>query len=136
MLTQELMNTGLQRRTDLALAVLHELAVADTALSGITLAGNVGTTVTYLPQVVSPLVHAGWVRSNRGPGGGYRLTAAGHRARMLDVIETVQGPLVDGQCALRDAPCPGSEICTVHAIWSEARQVLIEGLADLPAISA
>lgn len=70
------MNINFQRKTDLALGVLRALTKADGRLSGAELARQVGTTTSYLPQVIAPLIGAGWISSGRGPGGGYQLTHA------------------------------------------------------------
>lgn len=128
------MNISFQRRTDLALGVLRALALAPEVVSGSDLADEVGTTVTYLPQVMAPLIRAGWVTSDRGPGGGYRLTPAARDVRLLEVIEVTEGPAADGRCVLRDAPCPGDEACPVHVVWTEARRVLTEGFSAIPVI--
>lgn len=133
LLTLELMNSSLQRRTHLALSVLECLAGSE-AVSGADLAATIDTTNAYLPQVLAPLVTRGWVKSRRGPGGGYQITPAGREATLLEVIETVQGPVVDGRCALRDAPCPGEASCLVHDVWEQARRVLTQGLGSLPAV--
>ncbi|MGA7271240.1 MAG: Rrf2 family transcriptional regulator [Acidimicrobiia bacterium] len=128
------MNISFQRRTDLALGVLRALAAAPEVVAGADLADEVGTTVSYLPQVMAPLIKAGWVASDRGPGGGYRLTGAASDVRLLDVIEATEGPAADGRCVLRDAPCPGDEQCAVHVVWTEARRVLTEGFSAIAVI--
>lgn len=129
------MNLGFQRRTDLALAVLRALSDAGgERISGADLAGRVGTTTSYLPQVVSPLIQEGWVTSGRGPGGGYRLDESAGGLRLLEVIEATEGPANHGRCALRDGPCPGDEPCQIHAVWNEARRVLLDGFASVPAM--
>jgi Rrf2 family protein len=125
--TEQLMNVSFSRRTELGLAALRALATADERVSRASLAGQVGTTASFLPQVMAPLVQAGWVVSERGPGGGYRLTDKAYKARLLDVLEAVEGPTANGQCVFRDAPCPGDESCPIHAVWVEARQVLVDG---------
>ena len=127
------MNLGFQRRTDLALTALRQLASSDLSVAGTDLADALGTTKTFLPQVMSPLIKAGWVESGRGPGGGYRLTGPGRTATILDVIERTEGPPDDGRCVLRDEPCPGAQACQMHAVWAQARDVLVEGLRSIPA---
>lgn len=127
------MNIGFQRHTDLALSALAILAERDGPMAGADLADAVGTTITYLPQVMAPLVRERWVRSHRGPGGGYVLTLEARELTVRDVVDATQGSLVTGRCVLRDAPCPGSEECAIHAVWTAARTVLIEGLEALPA---
>ncbi|MEX0796488.1 MAG: Rrf2 family transcriptional regulator [Acidimicrobiia bacterium] len=126
------MNISFQRKTDLALSVIRTLTETDGRLSGSELAREVGTTLAYLPQIVSPLIAAGWITSGRGPGGGYQLTEAANGLHLLDVVEVTEGPAESGRCILRDAPCPGATPCGVHAVWAEARQVLMAGLAKIP----
>ncbi|MGH8912326.1 MAG: RrF2 family transcriptional regulator [Acidimicrobiia bacterium] len=130
------MNLGFQRRTDLALGILRSLAERGERMSGAELAERVATTITYLPQVVASLIQAGWVSSDRGPGGGNQLTAAAGDVRLLEVIEATEGPADDGRCALGSGPGSGEISCPIHAEWSEARQVLIEGFGQVPAVSA
>ncbi len=126
----------LQRRTDLALSALHRLSEAEgRRLTGHALARNVGTTASFLPQIMSPLIRAGWVVSERGPGGGYTLTGDSDSISLLDVIEATEGPTVDSRCALRDAPCPGDVPCQVHHVTVAAREVLRTGFSEIPAIS-
>ena len=126
------MNISFQRKTDLALAVLRALTSAGGRLSGADLALQVGTTITYLPQVIAPLVGAGWISSGRGPGGGYQLTDTASDLRLLEVVEVTEGPTESGKCILRDAACPGEPPCAVHAVWADARRVLVEGMANIP----
>lgn len=128
------MNIGLQRRTDLALSILRVLHEVGGRLSGAELARQVDTTSAYLPQVAAPLIRAGWVRSERGPGGGYSLTPKAAESTLLDVLRATQGQGEDGRCVLKDKPCPGEHPCPVHAVWMEARLVLIEGFGMMPAI--
>lgn len=130
------MNIGFQRHTDLALSALAVLSSRDSAISGADLADEVGTTITYLPQVMAPLVRARWVTSHRGPGGGYRLTPAAAGLSVREVVDATEGPMVTGRCVLRDAPCPGNEECPIHLAWVEARAVLISGLESIPAVQS
>lgn len=128
------MSFGFQRKTDLALRALKRLGAPGTKLSGAALSSSIGTTTTFLPQVVAPLIDHGWITSERGPGGGYALTDASLEASLFDVLEATQGATITGRCVLRDQPCPGSETCDVHAVWTSARDVLVEGLQNIPVI--
>jgi DNA-binding IscR family transcriptional regulator len=53
---------------------------------------------------------------------------------ILDVVERTEGRPNDGRCVLRDEPCPGEERCRVHPVWAAAREVLINGLSQIPAV--
>jgi Rrf2 family protein len=125
------MNISFQRRTDLALSALRALREAGGRMTGTELAERVETTTSYLPQVIAPLVRAGWVTSDRGPRGGYQLTGEATGITLLDVIDVTEGPRRDGRCVLRDAPCPGEEACPVHTVWVEARRVLVDGFGTI-----
>ncbi|HEY7468810.1 MAG TPA: Rrf2 family transcriptional regulator [Acidimicrobiia bacterium] len=125
------MNITFSRRTDLALEAMRALLEAGGRLGRAELARSIGTTSSFLPQVMAGLVRGGWVVSRRGPGGGYELTESAHQARLLQVIEATEGPSASGRCVLRDAPCPGDISCPIHAIWVEARRVLDDGFDEV-----
>lgn len=127
------MKLALHRRTDLALLAMRQLSQRADSWSGTRLAEAIGTSISFLPQVMAPLIKSGWVTSERGPGGGYRLTEEGAEAHLLDVIEATEGPAEDGRCVMRDGPCPGTPSCPVHSVWLEARKVLMEGFSGIPA---
>ncbi len=112
-----------------ALQELHDTG----KLPGSQLAERIETTSTFLPQVLGPLVKAGWVESQPGPGGGYRLSVSLGDVSILEVVETVEGPAETGRCVLRDGPCPGTESCPVHEAWLSARTELTERLAAMSA---
>jgi Rrf2 family protein len=53
--------------------------------------------------VLKPLVSAGFLRSLKGPSGGYRLARPAGKISVLEVIEAVDGPL-RGQAPLPAEP--------------------------------
>jgi Rrf2 family transcriptional regulator, nitric oxide-sensitive transcriptional repressor len=125
----------LQRKTDLALSALRCLGAArDNRLTGVELADAIETTMSFLPQVMTPLLRSGWVVSERGPGGGYLLAPDSPPPTIYDVIEVTEGPTINGRCVLRDAPCPGDDACQIHFVADEARAVLIDGFRRIPAV--
>ena len=96
------------------------------------LAERLETTVGFVPQVVGPLVKAGWVRSDPGPTGGYALVASPDDVTLLDVVEAVDGPTDTGRCVVADLPCGRANVCALHSAWSRARDEL---MASMRAIS-
>jgi len=120
----------LTRRTDLALRGLQSLAASrPVRRKGPHLAAAIGTTPAYIAQVMTPLVHLGWVVSEPGPTGGYLLAADLADISLLDLIEAVEGPTVDGRCVLHGRPCADVALCPVHASWVRARDALLAELA-------
>ncbi len=122
------MKLELSSRTDVALRALRFLDDDGGRRSTAAVAAAVGASPQYLPQVMAPLVRAGWVQSARGPGGGYQLDADLSRLTLRQLVEAVEGPTEDGRCVLRDAPCPRDEQCALHVPWQRARAALLAEL--------
>lgn len=116
------------RKADLATRTLVALDGASRLKAG-DLAQALGTTSGFVPQVVGPLVRAGWVRSEPGPAGGYSLSVDLTEISVLDVIEAAEGPTDSGRCVVVDRPCDSSNPCVVHDAWVEARRLLLAQLA-------
>lgn len=91
-----------------------------------------GSTAQYLPQVLAPLVAAGWLTSEPGPRGGYQLVTDLDQRSMLELIELSEGAIATGTCVLRGGPCGHMEYCTLHLPWQEARSALMERLDRIP----
>lgn len=123
----------LTRKADLVvrlLRLLHDGARRTAA----DLAAEVGTTAAYLPQVMAPLVRAGWVESGAGRRGGYRVAGDLAGVSVLDVVEEVEGP-TDLHCVTGD-DCTDADPCEVHVAWAFARAALREHLGNTPLIPA
>ncbi len=122
------MRLEITRKSDLAVRALCALDTRG-RMKGSELADLVGSSRGFMAQVMTPLVHAGWVDSDPGPNGGYRLETTLQKLSMLDVIEAIEGPTDNGRCALSGGPCPTSENCALHEAWVPARQALLERLS-------
>ncbi len=139
------MRLEVTRKSDLAVRALIELGTerdrSTLPLKGSDLGDRVSTTGGFLAQVMTPLVKAGWVRSDPGPSGGYSLVADLAEVSVLAVIEEIEGPTDNGQCVLVDRKCNESGQCALHPAWMRARnEMLVEltrlSVADAQAMSA
>ncbi len=126
------MRLEVTRKSDLAVRSLQALAARAERMKGPELAAIVGSSSGFVSQVLTPLVRAGWVRSDPGPSGGYSLTADLDDVSVLAVIETIEGPTDTGRCVLADRPCDESGTCALHVPWLRARSQL---RAQLDAVS-
>lgn len=122
------MRLQLTARTYLALRVMKELGAQENRVAGPVLADSIGTTPLYLPQIISPLVKARWVRSTPGPLGGYQLLVALNDISVLDLVEAVEGPTTDSVCVLAPEVCPQDHVCALHHAWLHARETLTKEL--------
>lgn len=94
------------------------------------LAELVGSTRGFVPQVLSPLVRAGWLTSEPGPGGGYVLLADLRDISLLALIEAIEGPTNSGRCVFSGRPCEEADPCALHEPWSDARNLLLAELQN------
>lgn len=118
------------KKSDLALKAMRCIGDAEgETIAGMMLADKLGITTHYLPQVMSPLVKAGWIASTPGPRGGYRLLAPLSSVSVLEVIEAIEGAINDQHCVQRGIPCPPLDLCALHDPWQKARDAMLVELA-------
>ncbi len=84
-------------------------------------------------KVLRTLVKADIIRSSRGVGGGYALARPASQISLLDVVESVEGPIYLNTC-LQNEECSKEKkslkdmVCPVNNVWREARNKLREVL--------
>lgn len=125
------MRLEITRKSDLAMRALVVLARSGERQKSAALAEQIGATPGFVPQVISPLVRRGWVSSDPGPTGGYALRVPADSISALDVIESIEGQTDTSTCVLVDRPCSQHGPCTLHVPWSQARDLLLSGLANV-----
>jgi Rrf2 family transcriptional regulator, iron-sulfur cluster assembly transcription factor len=128
------MRLEVTRRADLATRAVLAL-VPGGKLKAADLARTLDASPGFLAQAMTPLVNQGWVRSEPGPTGGYRLAADPASLSVRQVIEAVEGPTDTAGCVLEDRPCAGGGYCALHLPWSRARALLLDQLAATPVSS-
>jgi Rrf2 family protein len=125
------MRLTVSKRTDLAIRACRYLHEHQGRVPGRQVADAVGTSVPFLSQVLTPLVAGGWIDSRTGPSGGYQLRNSGEELTLLEVVQAVEGPMVDGHCVLDHSACDPTNPCVMHTMWSGARKGLMESLRDV-----
>ena len=124
------MRVDITRRADLAVHATAVLGRATGRVKATELTALPNTTAGFVPQVLGPLVGAGWVRSDSGPTGGYLRVADSSMVTVLQVIEAVDGPIDGGRCVVAsERACNSASPCTMHVAWGRARHELITALA-------
>lgn len=94
----------------------------------------------YLAKLLADLSRAGYLRSTRGPNGGYRLASSGRLVSLADVA-AVFDPPTPRRCLLGHGICGQSPHCAVHDRWRPIAEtldafLLATTVADLvPALS-
>jgi Rrf2 family protein len=93
-----------------------------------------GVPQSYLAKIFQSLTKSGIVQSHRGAAGGFTLGKAPRDILVLDIIESVEGPVTFQSC-LADAPqCIISQSlpadCTVRNLLAQAQKKFVEVLAN------
>ncbi len=125
------MRLEITQRADLAVRALVALQASTSRLKSADLADVLGTTAGFIPQVMGPLVHVGWVWSVPGPTGGYERQRDLDSLTVLEVVETIDGPTDNGRCVVTERQCDADEPCALHVAWARARKELCLSLGGL-----
>ena len=125
------MRLTVSKRSDLAIRAVRFLDAHPGRVPGSRIADAVGTSMPFLSQVLTPLVSERWIDSRTGPTGGYELTDSGRAMTLLELVEAVEGPIIDGRCVLEDSKCDANDPCALHRMWAQARTALMDSLAGV-----
>jgi len=116
-------------RTDYGLRALIYLANSKNQWTKAAEIGEVmSIPVGFLQIVLQDLQRSRLVMSHSGPKGGYALGRPAESITVCEVVESLEGPLNAGECALRGGPCHWDDVCALHRVWSSAREALRERL--------
>lgn len=74
----------------------------------------------YLEQIVSGLLKAGLVKSNRGAHGGYTLREAPQRYTVGQILKVAEGSLAPASCVgEQGSPCENKSKCVSFRLWEK-----------------
>lgn len=116
----------LSPRTHYALRALVCLTVkrGDGVVSGREIAAYGGIPAKFVEQIMHELRDAGFVRSQRGKGGGYSLSREPEDLTLCEVVEAIEGSL-EGFGRMRSDDPIGP---LLEPVWTSARAALREAL--------
>lgn len=73
----------------------------------------------YLEQIISILNKAGFVRSVRGPQGGYSLSRAPEEYTVGMILRLTEGSLCPVDCTAEDGGCDREDTCVTRMLWKK-----------------
>lgn len=84
-----------------------------------------GISVKYLEQIISNLNKAGYVKSLRGIGGGYKLAKGPEEITAGEILRAIEGSLSPVSC-IDDNPnqCDRAEECLTIGFWEGLNKVV------------
>jgi Rrf2 family protein len=104
-----------------ALRMMLDIAMNNDEYSPIkTIAERQGISNKYLEQIITVLSRAGFVKSVRGPQGGYKLARPAKEYTVGMILRAIEGSLVPVAC-MEDEPnqCPRCDICATLDVWKQ-----------------
>lgn len=118
----------LSQKTRYALRALLHLAEAETGRSvqAQEIAEQQRVPRKYLELILLDLKKAGFIKSRRGPGGGYVLAKAAAAISFADVIRVTDGPIALVPCAshnfyARCGDCHDEARCAIRRVMAQVR---------------
>jgi Rrf2 family protein len=122
-----LSKTGIHALT--ALASLSRLPIG-TYLGAAELAAGIGAPPNYLGKLLKTLADAGFVESQKGKNGGFRLARNPASISLLDVVDPIEHVTRWSGCILGRPRCSDQTACAVHDRWTEVRDVYLRFLRE------
>jgi Rrf2 family protein len=122
----------LTRAADYAIRVMIQLASlpSDGRVSLPSLARATGAPESFLSKVLQTLARAGFISSQRGQQGGFRIMPRGRQTSMREVIEAVDGVICLNVCLMHGRSCPRKSRCPAHPVWVRAQQAMLQVLSN------
>ncbi len=106
----------LTKKADYGLIALKHLATSagGGAFSAKDIADQYGIPLPLLSKILQRLARAGFLRSEHGTNGGYRLARQAGQISALEVIRALDGPVILTSCFTEHGRCGHSGKCTVR----------------------
>lgn len=90
------------------------------------IAARQGISDKYLEQIISILNKAGYVKSVRGPMGGYRLVRKPEEYTVGEILRLTEGSLSPVECAGADGICKRQEKCASQILWRKLNDAIYQ----------
>lgn len=94
------------------------------------IAGRQEISTHYIEQLFVRLRRAGFIKSVKGPSGGYILAKDADQIRAGDIIRTVEGPIALVHCVTpqQEPACHRADSCVTHLLWQRLSNKVAEVL--------
>jgi len=122
----------ISRRLDYGLQLMIALAqeVEDRSQATAVLAERLQIPLPFLHQIGRSLIQGRLIKATPGPHGGLRLNLPAEDITLLQIVETLEGPICISPC-LDGEPCVRQDICMSHPVWSELQTRLVDHLGGI-----
>jgi len=83
-----------------------------------------GISLSYLEQIMSPLISAKIINSTRGPKGGVMLARTANKIKLIEIVQLLEGPIAPVECVSNPGVCTRAPSCATRDVWSDLAQAM------------
>lgn len=118
--------------TDYAIRIVACLAEREGKTDAGSIATITGVTPQFTLKILRKLMAAGIVRSYKGAQGGYSLARAAGEITLLEVVETINGPIAVSRCQHNPSGCTHPKgVCRYRDIFADASSYMRDKFASV-----
>lgn len=88
------------------------------------IAGRQDISMKYLEQIMAILKSGDFIRSIRGPRGGYMLAKAPNQIKLSDVFDCLEGHVTTVECVENENYCTRSIDCIAKQLWQQVHRAM------------
>ena len=124
----------LTKKADYGLIALRHLACQAKTASAKEIADSYRIPLPLLSKVLQTLVRSGLLVSEQGATGGYRLARDPHEISTLEVIRSIDGPIILTQCFTEhegQIECDQSDLCPVREPLRKVHEGILRLLSSI-----
>ena len=122
----------LTKKADYGLIALKHLAVNGPASSSAKeIADTYGVPVALLSKILQKLAKQGFLASEHGTNGGYKLARDAHEITALEVIRAIDGPIFLTACFTEHGYCCHTDKCIVRDPLQKVHEGILRLLASI-----
>ena len=122
----------LTKKADYGLIALKHLAVnGPESSSAKEIADTYGIPVTLLSKILQKLAKQGFLLSEHGTNGGYKLARPAREITALEVIRTIDGPIFLTACFTEHGYCCHTDKCIVRDPLQKVHEGILRLLASI-----
>jgi Rrf2 family protein len=121
----------LTKKADYGLISLRHLAVQARIASAKEIADSYGIPLPLLSKVLQKLTRNGFLVSEQGTHGGYRLSRDPHEITALEVIRTIDGPIILTHCFTEHSQCDQGPLCPVREPLRKVHEGILRLLSSI-----
>jgi Rrf2 family protein len=121
----------LTKKADYGLIALRHLATTRSGASAKDIAEAYRIPLPLLSKILQKLVRTGLLVSEQGTRGGYRLARDPNEITALEVIRTIDGPIILTHCFTEHTECDQSDLCPVREPLRKVHEGILRLLSSI-----